>query len=111
MGSKWFPSRMRSRYDQAPTRYIRAFPIEVEVTLSPPGLNHSSVELAVPTSPIWPGFAINTIFYATILWLPFAPFQLRRYVRVKRGLCINCGYDLRGAEHAVCPECGVETDR
>ncbi len=56
--------------------------------------------------PIWPGFAINTIFYGAILWLPFAPFQLRRYMRVKRGHCIKCGYDLRGAEHEVCPECG-----
>ncbi len=60
----------------------------------------------VPVRPIWPGFAINTIFYATILWLPFAPFQLQRYVRVKRGHCIKCGYDLRGGFSAGCPECG-----
>ena len=25
----------------------------------------------LPYSPIWPGFAINTVFYAVILWLPF----------------------------------------
>jgi len=62
----------------------------------------------IPLRPIWPGFAINTIFYTMILWLPFAPFQLRRYRRVKRGLCIKCGYDLRGAVHEKCPECGVE---
>ncbi len=60
---------------------------------------------ALPVKPIWPGFAINTTFYAAILWLPFA---LRRYVRVKRGHCIKCAYDLRGTEHEVCPECGVE---
>ncbi|MCC6908080.1 MAG: hypothetical protein IT430_09085 [Phycisphaerales bacterium] len=23
------------------------------------------------------------------------------------GLCAKCGYDLRGADHAVCPECGA----
>ncbi len=63
----------------------------------------------VPLWPLWPGFAINTVFYAAILWLPFAPFQLRRYKRVKRGHCIKCGYDLRGAEHEVCPECGERT--
>ena len=63
-------------------------------------------DLAV--TPIWPGFAINTIFYAAILWLLFASFQLPRYVRVKRGHCIKCGYDLRGAEHEVCPECGAD---
>ncbi|MFB3106813.1 MAG: hypothetical protein ACE1ZA_18075 [Pseudomonadales bacterium] len=62
----------------------------------------------VPVRPIWPGFAINTIFFAAILWLPLAPFQFRRYVRVKHGHCIKCGYDLRGAEHEVCPECGHE---
>ena len=60
----------------------------------------------LPYRPIWPGFVINTIFYAAILCLPFAPFQLRRYVRVKRALCIKCGYDLRGNFSAGCPECG-----
>ena len=62
---------------------------------------------------MWPGFAINTVFYAAILWLPFAPFQLRRYLRRKRGLCIKCGYDLRGDFAAGCPECGWgrEADR
>ena len=36
---------------------------------------------------IWPGFAINTIFYAAILWLLVCgPFALRRHIRHKRGL-------------------------
>lgn len=30
----------------------------------------------------------------------------RRRSRVLRGLCPTCGYDLRGAEHERCPECG-----
>ena len=59
-----------------------------------------------PNRVIWSGMAINTVFYALILWLPFAPFVLRRSIRRKRGHCIKCGYDLRGAEHEVCPECG-----
>jgi hypothetical protein len=29
----------------------------------------------LPLMPLWPGFAINTIFYAAILWLPFAAFD------------------------------------
>ena len=62
----------------------------------------------IPLRPIWPGFAINTLFYAAILCLPFAPFQIRRYLRVKRNLCIKCGYDLRGTSGDVCPECGNE---
>jgi hypothetical protein len=66
---------------------------------------------ALPLRPIWPGFAINTLFYAAILWVMFAtPFAIRRWRRVKGGLCQNCGYDLRGSGGttgaALCPECG-----
>ncbi len=61
----------------------------------------------LPVRPIWPGFAINTIFYAAILWMMWlSPFVVRRVIRRKRGHCLKCGYDLRGAAHEVCPECG-----
>jgi len=66
--------------------------------------------LKILLRPIWPGFAINTVFYAAILWLfALGPFAARRVIRRKRGHCIKCGYDLRGAEHEVCPECGAAT--
>jgi hypothetical protein len=36
--------------------------------------------LLVPLRPVWPGFAINTVFHATILWLLFAaPFAFRKW--------------------------------
>ena len=36
-----------------------------------------TLENVLPVQPIWPGFAINTIFYAAILWLlTFGPFTL-----------------------------------
>ncbi len=58
-----------------------------------------------PLQPIWPGFAINTILYAVILWLLFAtPFALRRWRRMRRGLCAKCAYPV--GESAVCTECG-----
>jgi hypothetical protein len=63
--------------------------------------------------PIWPGFAINTIFYAALLWIvTLGPGTARRTIRRKRGHCINCGYDLRGTSGGgggVCPECGSES--
>ena len=60
-----------------------------------------------PLRPIWPGFALNTIFYAALFWLGLrGPFALRRYLRRQRGRCLNCGYDLRGDLAAGCPECG-----
>ncbi len=75
---------------------------------------------ALPLRPIFPGFAINTLFYALVLWLLWsAPFATRRIIRKRFGRCINCGYDLRGtfnsgaggAEHGVCPECGSRRER
>ena len=63
----------------------------------------------LPYLPIWCGIAINTIFYAAILWLLFpGKFALRRIIRRKRGLCVKCAYDLRGVEHEACPECGTD---
>ena len=54
---------------------------------------------------IWPGFAINTLFYATALWLLIAgPFVLRRFLRLRRGLCPKCAYPM--GESSVCTECG-----
>jgi hypothetical protein len=64
----------------------------------------------LPLHPIWPGFAINTLFYAAVLWVLFsAPFALRKWRRIRRGLCPKCGYDLRNrpSDSAVCPECGA----
>ena len=63
----------------------------------------------VPLIPIWPGFAINTIFYAALLWVLFAvPVKVRRWRRIKRAQCASCGYSLRGTPHIEkCPECGA----
>jgi hypothetical protein len=60
----------------------------------------------LPYLPLWPGIAINTIFYALILWLLFfAPFAWRRRRRLKRGLCPACAYPVGGSP--VCTECGT----
>jgi hypothetical protein len=59
----------------------------------------------IPLIPRWPGFAINTLFYAGILWVMFAaPFALRRWRRMKRGLCPACAYPV--GESDICTECG-----
>lgn len=36
---------------------------------------------------------------------------IRRWRRRKRGLCVGCGYDLRGNVSGVCSECGKETTK
>ncbi len=71
-------------------------------------LSKEEIPILLPLCPAWPGFAVNTVFYAAILWLVIpGPFALRRFLRRKRGLCVACGYDLRHADHEACPECGI----
>ena len=60
----------------------------------------------LPLTLVWPGFAINSAFYAAVSLLPFGPFALRRFIRTKRGLCPKCAYPV--GESAVCTECGQE---
>ncbi len=68
-------------------------------------LARNNFRFEFPRTPIFPGFAINTIFYGAILWLPVAGLgALRRRRRIKRGLCPACAYPL--GESDVCTECG-----
>lgn len=55
--------------------------------------------IALPAIGAWP-------------FLSFVRGPLRRRRRRRRGLCIGCGYDLRGNLSGVCSECGLAaTDR
>ena len=77
----------------------------IEVKAHPDPNRATIRSISLPLRPIWPGFAINTIFYAAILWLLIpGPFALRRFLRVRRGLCLKCAYPMGGS--AVCSECG-----
>jgi hypothetical protein len=62
----------------------------------------------VPVRRLWPGLLANTAFYGVILWALWStPGAVLRGLRRRRGSCVRCGYDLRGAEAgAGCPECG-----
>ncbi len=90
-----WPSRRTSE------EYVGAWPVPLR-QVGPPGLKGRSF---LPLRPIWPGFALNTLFYAAIPWLLIpGPFALRRFLRVRRGLCPKCAYPMGGS--AVCSECG-----
>ncbi|MGI9013440.1 MAG: hypothetical protein ACR2GY_04230 [Phycisphaerales bacterium] len=61
----------------------------------------------IPLRPIFPGFIINTLFYALIWFGALAACGFaKRTLRTRRGRCIECNYDLRGDFDAGCPECG-----
>ncbi len=55
---------------------------------------------------IWIHLGVPILFFASILSWCCLPFHRRRK-RKKLGLCIKCGYDLRGSKDR-CPECGEE---
>ncbi len=72
----------------------------------------SSNDVLVPLRPLLLAFAVNSLFYAIVSASVLASIvALRRVIRRRRGRCIKCGYDLRGAEHEVCPECGAQPSR
>jgi hypothetical protein len=65
---------------------------------------------AIPYWMFWPGFAINTIFYAAIVWALFAiPGYIKRRRRIKRGVCVRCAYPVGTNEK--CTECGAALAR
>jgi hypothetical protein len=74
--------------------------------LTLPGVGHC----VLPLCPLWPGFALNTLFYAAFaygLWQ--IPLAIRRRRRRRANKCVKCGYDRAGlAENATCPECGTK---
>ena len=94
----------RSRYMTDASAQV----VEVEGGWQMPSASPGSK--VAPLLAIWSGFAINTVFYAGVLWLLFAaPFALRRRRRIKRGLCPKCAYPVGQSD--VCTECGKPVTR
>ncbi len=95
----------RSDGHPAQSWWVWGIPVELSTHYGAVG---TQMRNHLPIRPSWSGFAVNTLFYALILWLAVCgSFALRRLMRQRRRLCLACGYDLRHAEHEACPECGV----
>jgi hypothetical protein len=72
---------------------------------SPSRIPRLMTRCVLPLRPLWPGFAINALFYAAILWLLLAaPFALRRRLRLRFGRCPDCAYPVGASD--LCTECG-----
>ena len=95
LSSNYAIARIRNGLDYSPEGYSL--------------LKSSELPHVWPLRPIWRGFVANALLYGFVLWaLNFGASTARRMIRRKRGHCTKCGYDLRGAEHEVCPECGAD---
>lgn len=68
-----------------------------------------------PSHPIWTGMAANTLLYAVVLaLLQLSVFVPRRFIRevsrIRRGACLECGYNLGYDFQHGCSECGWRRD-
>ncbi len=57
------------------------------------------------TLPFW----IPSVFFGSSVWWLSGPVHRRRK-RKKLGLCVKCGYNLRGLTEPRCPECNTPFD-
>jgi hypothetical protein len=81
-----------------------------------PGLGTMALNPLLPTRPIWMGLGVDTIFYAVVLgglyWGLMKPRMLVRELRwMRKGCCVECGYDLDFDFKGGCPECGWRRTR
>ncbi len=60
----------------------------------------------LPVYPLWPGFALNTLFYGAFARVALAGVShVKNRRRPKPGMCPVCRYPISGL--IVCPECGT----
>lgn len=83
-------------------------PYSTNVRVAPAGIS----DLVVPFIPIWFGLMVDAIVWGCLWYLAggVLPRLVRAacgHMRMRRGLCACCGYDLSGIGDAPCPECGA----
>jgi hypothetical protein len=65
----------------------------------------------IPLTPVWVGLVPNAFIYGGALWLARRSIRAtRQQLRVYRGQCRHCGFQVAPGTVRRCPECGA-TDR
>ncbi len=68
--------------------------------------------VVLPYRPIWAGLVLDAGIYSVAVWLGLWALTrparvVREVLRMRRGHCPRCGYDLRYDFARGCPECGL----
>ncbi|HVZ93637.1 MAG TPA: hypothetical protein VG797_03920 [Phycisphaerales bacterium] len=83
--------------------------VDLPELVRPGKVTYPVVKRRLPLKPCVAGFAVNPTAYAAVVGVVWGLGTVaQRVVRRRRGLCRDCGYDLRGlpVNVAKCPECG-----
>lgn len=103
------------RRDSAPISNVTVSPgglgvFPTAATTAPTG--SVAVMSVIPYRPVWPGLLVNSVTGAImflilygVLVYPLRP--VRRVLRMQRGCCPACGYDLHFNFASGCSECGM----
>lgn len=99
---------VRSRAD-GPGRIVEGISLQGVRTAGTPSI------ALLPTTPVWPGFAVNAVFFGAVLLAGHAATcrvsAFRADSRRRRGCCASCGYNLPGTGPVRrCPECGLDDE-
>ena len=85
----------------------------LEVAFVPSGWQwlFGSEIVCLTVKPLWSGLILDTALWGGVWYgLLFFPLRLLLWStasRRRRGLCIGCGYNLKGATQEPCPACGA----
>lgn len=119
--TKWSPprwSKLSERLDAQKYEDLTLIDNEFAIGTPLPAIHTGATTLdgqnweSLPWRPVWPGLLLDGVLYGFAWYvLLFARRWPHRLLRKLRNQCVECGYDLRGADHKLCPECGASTSK